>query len=622
MKKNREITGGPLHICVVLAALFAAGCKQESTEVFEGRPGGSIRKSPGSEWERIDNPGEDGWGTEVLTAKISGQLKKLGALISGEEKESPEAFAAIAAATFSCGSLRPGDLELVFKEPPLEIRRRRAGAGSPNSLPAYRAPRGLARAIESFSLEWKNRPGVRASFKVYGVTEKNGTIETTQHLAIFARGSEGLVEEHSAWTTRWEKAGEEEEPLLSSIAVDHFEQIRNSSEAPLFTDRTEAVLGSNPSFRRQLQLGLNHWLNRSQDNRFFALLGTPGLALGDVNGDGLDDLYVCQEGGLPNLLFLRNPDGTAADSSAVSGANWLESSRAALLVDLDNDGHQDLAVTVLGALILAAGNGSGGFEIRASIPTSNDTMSLSAADVDLDGDLDLYVCSHKADDLSQDAGVVSIGAADGFVYHDANNAAANLLLRNDIAPTGSWTFTDITVKSGLDVNNRRFSFAAAWEDYDNDGDPDLYVANDFGRNNLYRNDISPGAEPRFVDVAASEGAEDSASGMSVSWSDYDRDGLMDLYVSNMFSAAGSRVTRQDSFKPKASEQVRKRLQRFARGNTLLRRGGNGFEDVSLSARVNMGRWAWGSSFVDLNGDGWDDLIVANGYITTNDTGDL
>ena len=622
MKKNRKITGGPHHICVVLAVLFAAGCKQESREIFEGRPGGSIRQPPGSEWEEIDNPGEDGWGTEVLTEKISGQLKKLGALISGEEKKSPEAFAAIAAAAFSCGPLRPENLELVFKEPPLEIRRRRAGAGGPSSRPVYRSPRGLARAIESFSLEWKNRPEVRASFKVYGVTEKNGTIETTQHLAIFARGGEGLVEEHSTWTTRWEKAGEKAEPLLSSIAIDQFEQIRNVNKAPLFTDRTEAVLGSNHSFRRQLQLGLNHWLNRSQDNRFFALLGTPGLALGDVNGDGLDDLYVCQEGGLPNLLFLRNPDGTATDSSAASGANWLDSSRAALLVDLDNDGHQDLAVTVLGALVLASGNGSGGFKIRASIPTSNDTMSLSAADVDLDGDLDLYVCSHKADDLSQDAGVVSIGAADGFVYHDANNAAANLLLRNDIAPTGSWTFTDITVKSGLDVNNRRFSFAAAWEDYDNDGDPDLYVANDFGRNNLYRNDIAPGAEPRFVDVAASEGAEDSASGMSVSWSDYDRDGLMDLYVSNMFSAAGSRVTRQDSFKPRASEQVRKRLQRFARGNTLLRRGGNGFEDVSLNARVNMGRWAWGSSFVDLNGDGWDDLVVANGYITTNDTGDL
>ena len=118
-------------------------------------------------------------------------------------------------------------------------------------------------------------------------------------------------------------------------------------------------------------------------------------------------------------------------------------------------------------------------------------------------------------------------------------------------------------------------------------------------------------------------AEDSASGMSVSWGDYDRDGVLDLYVSNMFSAAGSRVTSQELFKPGASALVRKRLQRFARGNTLLRgRKDAAFSDESLEAGVNMGRWAWASSFVDLNADGWDDLVVANGYITTEDTGDL
>ncbi|MEE3198684.1 MAG: VCBS repeat-containing protein, partial [Planctomycetota bacterium] len=182
-----------------------------------------------------------------------------------------------------------------------------------------------------------------------------------------------------------------------------------------------------------------------------------------------------------------------------------------------------------------------------------------------------------------------------------------------------WTFTDITKESGLDQNNRRFSFAAAWEDYDQDGDADLYVANDFGRNNLYRND----GNLRFTDVAGEKNAEDSASGMSVSWSDYDRDGVMDLYVSNMFSAAGRRVTSQQLFKPGASALVRKRLQRFARGNTLLRgRKDAAFSDESLQANVNMGRWAWASSFVDLNADGWDDLVVANGYITTEDTGDL
>jgi hypothetical protein len=74
------------------------------------------------------------------------------------------------------------------------------------------------------------------------------------------------------------------------------------------------------------------------------------------------------------------------------------------------------------------------------------------------------------------------------------------------------------------VNNQRFSYAAAWDDYDQDGDFDLYVANDFGRNNLYRNDRTG-----FEDVADELGVEDTGSGMSVSWGDVNGDGWMDLY---------------------------------------------------------------------------------------------
>ena len=119
------------------------------------------------------------------------------------------------------------------------------------------------------------------------------------------------------------------------------------------------------------------------------------------------------------------------------------------------------------------------------------------------------------------------------------------------------------------------------------------------------------------------GVEDSASGMSVSWSDYDQDGWPDIYVSNMYSAAGNRIAYQDHFKPHAPSNVKQRLQRFARGNTLLRNRGDGtFSDVSLEAGVTLGRWAWGSQFVDINNDGRDDLVVANGYITTDDTSDL
>ena len=97
---------------------------------------------------------------------------------------------------------------------------------------------------------------------------------------------------------------------------------------------------------------------------------------------------------------------------------------------------------------------------------------------------------------------------------------------------------------------------------------------------------------------------------------------MYLYVSNMFSAAGNRITYQRQFKTETNAQIREQFQRHARGNTLFVNSADGFRDISEQAGVTMGRWAWGSQFADLNGDGWDDLVVANGFISTDDTGDL
>ena len=190
-------------------------------------------------------------------------------------------------------------------------------------------------------------------------------------------------------------------------------------------------------------------------------------------------------------------------------------------------------------------------------------------------------------------------------------------MRND----GDFQFTDITTKVGLDRNNRRFSLAAAWEDFDNDGDPDLYVANDYGRNNLYRNDGDAG----FVDVAADAGVEDISSGMSVSWADYNRDGLMDVYVGNMFSAAGNRITYQRKFeRDRQAAGALTDVQRMARGNSLFENAGRerAFVDRSEEVGVAMGRWAWSSVFADLNNDGWEDLLVANGNLTQTNPDDL
>ena len=170
-------------------------------------------------------------------------------------------------------------------------------------------------------------------------------------------------------------------------------------------------------------------------------------------------------------------------------------------------------------------------------------------------------------------------------------------------------------------NNSRFSMAAAWEDFDNDGDQDLYVANDFGRDNLYENDGG-----RFRDLASQLGVDDHGAGMSVSWADYNRDGVMDIYVGNMFSAAGNRVTYQARFETMQKDGGVASLRHMARGNTLFagvtQQGRQSFRDVTEVAAVEMGRWAWSSVFTDFNNDGWADIMVANGFVTNEYKDDL
>lgn len=372
------------------------------------------------------------------------------------------------------------------------------------------------------------------------------------------------------------------------------------TENPMFIERTKGVFSGDASAARTASLGGREWAQGLDDGAASAWFGHQGMAVGDVNGDGLPDLYLGMPSGVGNLMLVQQPDGSVRDTAHDSGIDWYDDTKGVLLVDLDGDGDRDLVTTLNHFLVLHANDGKGKFKVTGwcAAPDESAFYSIAAADVDQDGDLDLFGTRYVT---------TRYGESIPVPFEDATNGPSNHLFLNQ----GGFQFVDGTESMGLADNNSKFSLAASFSDFDGDGDSDLYVANDFGRNQLFRNDGK-----RFVDVAAQLGVEDQAAGMGVSWADADGDGDMDLHVSNMFSSAGRRVSYQESFHPGANDQALAGIRRHAQGNSLWLQGEDGkFTDASDRAGIRMGRWSWGSLFTDLNGDGTPDLYGPNGFMT-------
>ena len=612
-------------LCVAIAALAIVAVyyarrspEQPAPSVDDGPLPSLLTPDLRAEQQRQENlidPSHTGWMNEALADKLQSQLQSwlTASLVPG--KSGSNSKLAIAE-DFTCYSLRPQMWSREYERENVLIRVWQPAA-VPDEGDSQQATVGTPKAaLDTLSSVFSNGKAERAKAKLFDIEVSDDHAVARFRCEFFGRGQRGLIQQTAQWETHWRRV--EQQWVLSKLQPAFVEEVQSNTFEPWFADCTTHVLGGQPAFGEQLAFGLHHWLGRVERFHGMQYYQQFGLAVGDVNGDDLDDLYVCQAGGLPNRLFLQQADGTAKDVSEAYGVDWLDNTASALLVDLDNDGDQDLALATFEGVLLLSNDNGRQFHRALLLPVpERDVQGLSAVDYDGDGDLDLYLTIDYSDALA----VAQRGERlPRFRFDDANDGGRNLLMRNDIRPgmrSEEWRFADVTTQVGLDVRNRRHSLAAAWEDYDNDGDQDLYVANDYGQNCLYRNDGGS-----FTEVACEAGVVDQGAGMSVSWGDVNRDGRMDLYVGNMYSFAGNRLSRQSRFLSESSQHRRNVTQRFAKGNTLFVNGEEGFADVGAAGRVEMGRWAWASPLADLDSDGWHDIVVANGYLTTPDTGDL
>ena len=411
------------------------------------------------------------------------------------------------------------------------------------------------------------------------------------------------------WELGWESSPAGDYRLSSWKAL---EETQSRARRPLFSEITEQALGATPSYSAQLLHGSDYWRTVLDGACGIDIYGHNGVSVGDIDDDGYDDLYICQPAGLPNRLYRNRGDGTFEDITETSGVGVLENTACALFIDVNNDGRQDLVVVRTNGPLLFLNEGNGKFRQKENAfqfanPPQGTFTGAAAADYDHDGWLDVYFCLYSY-----------YQGTDQYKYplpyHDAQNGPPNFMMRNN----RDGTFGDVTAKCHLDENNNRYSFCCSWNDYNQDGWPDLYVVNDFGRKNLYRNN----GDGTFTDVSGETAVEDVGAGMSVSCFDYDNDGAEDFYVGNMWTAAGERISGQKIFMEDSAEAVRSLYQKHAMGNSLLRNRKGTFEDQTRAAKVGMGRWSWSSDAWDFDHDGFQDLYITNGMVSGLEHEDL
>ncbi len=316
------------------------------------------------------------------------------------------------------------------------------------------------------------------------------------------------------------------------------------------------------------------------------------VSVTDADNDGWPDLYLTSSRfGTSNALYLNQQDGSFRDVAIRAGVADLNRegegvSMGSVWGDYDNDGLEDLFVYKYGYPQLFRNLGNLEFEDVTESAGLHRWMNSNNAlwfDFDRDGQLDLYVSGYFRSDI--DMWHVQSTKIMHNSFEFANNGGANVLYRN----MGDGHFEDVTDQTGM--VNTRWTLASASADFNGDGWPDLYIANDYGPEELYLNHSG-----EHFTLTRAGLADDSKSGMSVALGDLYNRGRSDVFVTNisergyLFQGNNLRINFIDEL--------------------------GRFEEVAKGVVADAG-WAWGAQFGDLNNDGHLDLFVANGFISAD-----
>ena len=310
-------------------------------------------------------------------------------------------------------------------------------------------------------------------------------------------------------------------------------------------------------------------------------------AVADFDLDGFEDIFLTDshEDG-KNHLYRNNGDFTFSEvgqrRGVSAGNDRFNASADALWFDYDNDGDPDLLVVRFGQNQLFRNNGDKTFKEvtkQAGLLRHMNAITAIAFDYDRDGDLDLFLGSYFRPVNLFDPDTPRFFPES---FEDANNGGGVTVFRNN----GEGTFGDATAAAGFQLSG--WTLDLGHGDADNDGDDDLYIACDFGTDRFFLNN----GDGTFSDRTESAIGIDTKKGMNVDWGDFDNDGYLDIYVTNI-----------------TDDYMRE-------GNFLWRNNGDlTFTDVSQETGTSDTGWGWAAKFFDYDNDGWLDLYAVNGWVS-------